>query len=167
MERSVNPEVARWIEALSLQAHPEGGWYAESFRASRRVVDPETGREYSAGTSIYYLLDDASFSAFHRVGADETWHFYAGTGLSIFHIDKSGHLHKHRLGRDVITGEKLQLTIPAHEWFACQVEIPGGFALCGCTVSPGFEFHEFALASREELISAYPIHKNLIVRLTL
>lgn len=167
MDRTINEAVQGWIADLQLRPHPEGGWYAEVFRSERTVEDPETRKCYSAATAIYYLLDDVSFSAFHRVGSDETWHFYAGTGLTIYHIDAQGELRMHQLGRDFKAGQHLQLTIPRNEWFACKVEQEGGYALCGCTVSPGFDFQEFELATKEALISAYPIHKNVIVRLTL
>lgn len=167
MDRTINEAVSGWIADLQLKPHPEGGWYAEVFRSERLVEDPETRKRYSAATAIYYLLDDVSFSAFHRVGSDETWHFYAGTGLTIYHFDAHGELVVHQLGRDFKAGESLQITIPRNEWFACKVEQAGGYALCGCTVSPGFDFEEFELATKEALISAYPIHKNVIVRLTL
>lgn len=167
MDRPINEAVKGWIADLQLRPHPEGGWYAEVFRSERTVEDPETRKRYSAATAIYYLLDDVSFSAFHRVGSDETWHFYAGTGLTIYHIDAQGEMRMHQLGSDFRAGQHLQLTIPRNEWFACKVEQEGGYALCGCTVSPGFDFQEFELATKEALISAYPIHKNVIVRLTL
>jgi hypothetical protein len=43
---------------------------------------------------------------------------------------------------------------------------PGGFALVGCTVSPGFDFADFEMANRSALLSAYPQHRSIIERLT-
>jgi predicted cupin superfamily sugar epimerase len=43
---------------------------------------------------------------------------------------------------------------------------PAGFALVGCTVAPGFEFEDFELATRSELIREYPAHRKLIEELT-
>jgi len=36
----------------------------------------------------------------------------------------------------------------------------------GCTVSPGFDYRNFELAARKELMKRYPRHQMLIRRLT-
>jgi hypothetical protein len=46
------------------------------------------------------------------------------------------------------------------------VDAPDGYTLVGCTVAPGFEFEDFELGNREELIQRYPQHRELIERLT-
>jgi predicted cupin superfamily sugar epimerase len=51
-------------------------------------------------------------------------------------------------------------------WFASRLKDPAGFALVGCTVAPGFEFADFELATRSELIRGYPAHRKLIEELT-
>jgi predicted cupin superfamily sugar epimerase len=38
--------------------------------------------------------------------------------------------------------------------------------LAGCTVSPGFDFRDFELASRIELVEKFPQHKKIIEKLT-
>ena len=40
------------------------------------------------------------------------------------------------------------------------------FVLCGCTVSPGFDFKDFQMPSREKLINLYPKHTKVINSLT-
>jgi predicted cupin superfamily sugar epimerase len=159
-----------WIEKLNMIAHPEGGWYKETFRDNRKVqtLNPSGElKEYNASTAIYFLLDDQSFSAFHRIGAAEAWHFYAGTGITIYSIEENGELKTVELGTNPEQGQVFSTVVPANVWFASRVNQEGGYALCGCTVAPGFEFAEFELASKNDLISRYPIHKNVIVGLTL
>jgi uncharacterized protein len=39
--------------------------------------------------------------------------------------------------------------------------------LAGCTVSPGFDFNDFDLANKTDLLNAYPSHEKLIERLTI
>jgi predicted cupin superfamily sugar epimerase len=159
-----------WIEKLNMTAHPEGGWFTETFRDDRKVKAVNLKgemKEYAASTAIYFLLDDQSFSAFHRIGAAEAWHFYAGTGITIYSIDEAGNLKTVELGANPEIGQTHSTVIPAGVWFASRVNQLGGFALCGCTVAPGFEFEEFELAAKNDLISRYPIHKNVIVGLTL
>ena len=65
------------IERLGLHPHPEGGWYAETWRA-----DAESG-ERPSGSAIYFLLRRGEQSQWHRVDAAETWHFYAGEPLEL------------------------------------------------------------------------------------
>jgi predicted cupin superfamily sugar epimerase len=57
------------------------------------------------------------------------------------------------------------LVIKAGHWFASRVEIPGGFALVGCTVAPGFDFADFELATKVALQAIYPRHQALIEEL--
>ena len=42
----------------------------------------------------------------------------------------------------------------------------GDYALVGCTVSPGFDFKDFELANREELINSFPEHRDVILNYT-
>jgi len=36
----------------------------------------------------------------------------------------------------------------------------------GCTVAPGFDFEDFEMGKRAELVTKYPKHRELIQRLT-
>jgi hypothetical protein len=42
----------------------------------------------------------------------------------------------------------------------------GNWALMGTTVSPGFEFEDFELASAEKLLSQFPESRDWILKLT-
>jgi hypothetical protein len=57
-----------------------------------------------------------------------------------------------------------QITIYANQWFAA--ETMGDFSLVGCTVSPGFDFHDFEIAERNELIGLYKEHRKIIEQFT-
>jgi predicted cupin superfamily sugar epimerase len=46
------------------------------------------------------------------------------------------------------------------------VDEPGTYALCGCTVSPGFDFEDFEMARKEYLLEAYPEQAEIIEQLT-
>lgn len=159
-----------WRQALQLTQHVEGGSFRETYRAplmiAKDALPAAFQGERNASTAIYFLLEDGDFSAFHRIAADEMWHFYDGNTLHIYEIKPEGSLHVHRLGRDVAQGEQLQVVIPAGSWFASSVEETGGFALSGCTVAPGFDFADFQLASRHELSQLFPQHAGLIALLT-
>jgi predicted cupin superfamily sugar epimerase len=129
------------IEQLGLQPHPEGGFYAETWRADASVG------ERAPGSAIYYLLRAGERSAWHRVDAAETWHHYAGDPLALSVADASGEVAAtvHDLGPDVLGGEKPQIVVPTGAWQAAVSR--GAWTLVGCTVSPAFEFDGFELAA--------------------
>ena len=126
------------IRLLELKPHPEGGHYRETFRDSRTV---DGGR--AASTAIYFLLARGERSHWHRIDAVETWHWYAGSAL-VLSIALGGKTEAIRLGNDLSAGERPQAVVPVGAWQAA--ECPGDWALCGCTVAPGFEFAGFELA---------------------
>ena len=155
-----------YVKLLDLQPHPEGGYYKETYRAEQVVSVNGFSGDRNVSTGIYYLLEKGSFSAFHRIKSDEMWHFYDGTGLSVYVIDEMGDLEIIRLGHNLAHGERLQAVVPAGRWFASRVESENGFALVGCTVSPGFDFNDFELANRDQLTEEFPAHAELIKDLT-
>lgn len=159
-----------WRKHLHLDPHVEGGAFRETYRSGlslpQSALPASMNGERAASTGIYFLLETGEFSAFHRIAADEMWHFYDGYTLSIYEITPMGTLLHHRLGRDLEAGEQVQLVIPAGSWFGSRVETPDGFALVGCTVAPGFDFADFELAERKALQHEYPQHAALIAELT-
>ena len=154
-------EAQRLIAAYRLQPHPEGGWYRETHRSAERVTTSR-GTVRSASTSIYFLLAAGTFSAFHRLSSDETWHFYRGDPITIEVIDASGT----HASRTIGSGDALQTTVAAGAHFAAHVDAPDGFALVGCDVAPGFEFSDFQLTTRSMLTAAYPHLAPIIARYT-
>lgn len=159
---------AAWIEALRLVPHPEGGHYRETYRAALEVqfkkIDASGHAARSASTAIYYLLRHGERSRLHRIASDELWHFHAGHGLQVHVFDARGH-HLLRLGLDWDAGERPQRLVRAGAWFGAEVERPGGWALVGCTVAPGFEFTDLEFADRLALTAAWPAHADIIARL--
>jgi predicted cupin superfamily sugar epimerase len=126
------------VETLELQPHPEGGWYRETWRAEAKAG------ERAAGTAIYYLLDAESFSHWHRVDADEIWHYYAGAPLCLT-LSPNGHDAETRmLGPGLPSAQRPQVLVPAGWWQTAASM--GAWTLVGCTVSPGFEFDGFEMA---------------------
>jgi predicted cupin superfamily sugar epimerase len=160
---SIPGEARAWVDALGLVAHPEGGLYCETFR-SPLVVETRSGNR-AASTAIYFLLPAASFSAMHRVRSDEVWHHYDGDPVDLHTIDPAGTHCIVRLGRNLVEGERPQHVIGAGVWQAA-VSVGRRFSLCGCTVAPGFDFADFEMPSRRELIRLFPQHATLLERVT-
>ncbi|MBZ4211628.1 MAG: cupin domain-containing protein [Rhodoferax sp.] len=158
-----------YIQALQLQPHPEGGFFSESYRSAQTMALSAPGggtQQRNVCTAIYFLLEAGNFSAFHRIQSDEIWHFYAGQALEVLELLPDGQLCCTRLGSDVLRGEIPQYVVPANTWFASRVAEGGTFSLVGCTVAPGFDFADFRLARRQELLEIFPQHRPVITELT-
>lgn len=159
-----------WIKKLQLQKHPEGGYFREVYRSDELIPKHSLHERYSGernhGTSIYFLITNTEFSAFHRIKSDETWHFYHGSSITIYIIDENGKYSTVRLGSNPEKDEAFQYTIPHSTWFAVSVDEPDSYALVGCTVAPGFHFNDFELGERENLLRLYPKYEAVIKKFT-
>ena len=127
------------VDLLKMQPHPEGGFYAETFRDD--VTDAQ-GR--AASTLIYFLLPDGVISRWHKVDAVETWHWYAGAALELSISTDGTSTQVVRLGNDLVGGERPQGIVPREAWQ--QARSLGEWTLVGCTVVPGFQFEGFEMA---------------------
>ncbi len=172
---------AYYIQSLKLQAHPEGGYFAETYRSAEAISQQALPYRFTGArafaTAIYFLLETHQFSALHRIQADEIWHFYAGRPLDITVIEPTtGELTIIRLGPDPGRNEVFQAVVPAGCWFGSKftadsatsdldTEDPN-FSLVGCTVAPGFDFADFELADRSALLAQFPQHRAVIEELT-
>ena len=162
--------IEKIITRLDMIQHPEGGFYKETYRSSGVIPREGLPKDFSGTrnycTAIYFLLTAENFSAFHRIKQDEMWHFYDGDPLDIHIITEEGAYKKHTLGMNLDKGEFPQLIVPAGCWFASSVCDAKGYALVGCTVSPGFDFDDFELAKRDSLHNFFPDHAALISKYT-
>ena len=127
------------IASLGLKPHPEGGWYAETWRA------PARGDERAAASAIYFLLREGERSHWHRVDAHELWLWHAGAPLILSQAEAAeGPVRRLWLGPALERGEAPQAVVPAGHWQAAAST--GGFTLVSCIVAPGFRFEGFELA---------------------
>lgn len=135
---------ARLIEQLGLAAHPEGGWYRETWRGD---AGPD-GR--AQGTAIFFLLRAGEASHWHTVDAAELWLWQAGDPVELrLSASDAGPARSVILGADVIAGQQLQGLVAPGEWQAARAFGEGvhGYSLVSCVVVPGFDFAGFRLAA--------------------
>ena len=135
--------IADWgavVERFGMAAHPEGGWYVETWRA-----DTPGAARRPVASAILFLLPAGEESRWHRVDADELWQYSAGDSLElrIAPVD-GGPVARHRLGPDVSAGDMVQVVVPAGAWQAARSL--GSWTLVGCVVAPAFTFDGFELA---------------------
>ncbi|HKU50185.1 MAG TPA: cupin domain-containing protein [Nitrososphaera sp.] len=168
----MNREAARWIARLKLKKHPEGGFYRETYRAKMELTLPGFEGSRNACSSIYYLLADDQISAFHRIKSDEIWHHYAGGSLVLYKLEKDekkkmkktlDRLSRINLGNG--PRETPQAVIESGCWVAASVR-SGDFCLVGCTVAPGFDFRDWELGTKSQLVAQFPAFRKTIEKYT-
>ncbi|KAL1371738.1 hypothetical protein HN51_001968 [Arachis hypogaea] len=176
---------------LNLQPHPEGGFYAETFRdgsvqLSKSQLPPQYKVDRPVSTSIYFLLPSGSVSRLHRIPCAETWHHYIGDPITVVELnEKDASVKFTQLGSNLNENEVPQYTVPPNVWFG---SFPTGdfnaspegssfvrgeakdserhYSLVGCTCAPAFQFQDFELAKRSDLVSRFPQLDQLITALT-
>ncbi|WP_404351768.1 cupin domain-containing protein [Sutcliffiella horikoshii] len=154
------------VEALGLEAHPEGGFYKQTYVSEENITDNELSVSFDGKrklySSIYFLLTDENISHFHRLKSDELWYFHGGSSLTVHVITEAGKYVEHKLGLDLGEGERPQILVPKNSIFGSSVDTPNSYALVGCMVSPGFEFKDFKMFTQIELTEKYPEHEEII-----
>jgi predicted cupin superfamily sugar epimerase len=163
---TISKQAQNIIKIFELEPHIEGGWFRRTFQSDRTYDTIGLSGTRHCTTSIVYLLSKSEFSAFHKLKQYETWHFYAGDQIIIYWFDANGTLQSKILGNNYDKGDVPQLTINPDTYFAAELMECSEYAFVGCSVSPGFDYADFSIASRSELITLYPEHSKIITRLT-
>jgi hypothetical protein len=158
-------EAKSFIEQLNLIPHPEGGYFRETYRSKESTLNSD-GEKRSQSTAIYFLLENENKSHFHRIKSDELWFFHQGQPIEILYFENAV-LHTIQLGNDFQLGQVPQAVIPAHVWFASRLVGGKGYGLVSCTVAPGFDFLDFEMATKQNLLSEFPEYSEIIEEMTL
>lgn len=158
-----------YIKSLNLSPHPEGGWYRQIYHSDDQIYDSASKDKRYNYTSIYFMLDGTSPSHFHKLTHDELWYYHDGSPLTIHCISEDGEYYKNDLGKDIANGQHLQLKVPKNTVFASEVTSPTDFGLVSCVVSPGFDFRDFSLVSKHQILSMNNSDnvKKIVDRLTI
>ncbi|MCF5955784.1 cupin domain-containing protein, partial [Xanthomonas perforans] len=90
-------------------------------------------------------------SAWHRVDAEETWHWQLGDALELLIYDTCTEQVQRVIVDAAERGEPMHV-VPAGCWQAARSL--GDFTLVGCTVSPGFVWEGFALLDKASPLAA-------------
>lgn len=160
------PSVEELKSFYNLREHPEGGLFVQSFK-SNAAVQTEANTTRSSCTAIYFLLPKDSCSRFHRLKSDEVWHFYVGGPLTVVELDEETKLPRTTvLGQDVLNGQKFQYVVRANTWFGAFPNEGSEYSFVGCTVAPGFEYIDFEIGQKQQLLKDFPAASSFINKLT-
>lgn len=165
-----NITVDELVKQFNLQLHPEGEFFKETYRDKGTIAKSALPSRFkgdrSFSTAIYFLLPEGTKSRLHRIPSDEVWHFYLGDPLTIVQISPEGKIGKIVLGQDIQAGQKVQHGVPARCWFGAYPNAGSRFSFVGCTVAPGFDFADFEIGKRSELLKQFPNAREEINFLT-
>ena len=159
------PEVKKIVDFYKMEPHPEGGWYKETYR-SKEIVTLENLGERNLMTSIYFLLESHQTSNFHIIKSDELWFYHSGSPLTVHCIYPNGVYETLHIGPNFENGETFQALVPKGTIFGSTIDVKDSYSLVGCTVSPGFDFNDFKLFEKQELLAKHPEHHTIIKKLT-
>lgn len=157
----MNEHIQNLIQQLDLLPHPEGGFYKETFRSEETCLDGTRNVQ----TAIYFLLTSENVSHFHRIKSDEIWYFHAGSPLVVHTLTDQGHT-QHLVGNDILNGQTPQLLVPKNTIFGSSVLEKDSYSLVSCSVAPGFDFVDFELFTKADLMKDYPAFEGIINLLT-
>lgn len=169
MQPSDNNSIQQLVETLGLEAHVEGGYYRQTFKADNNLKITTDNGERVTITSIYYLLTaDSPIGHFHKNTSDIMHYFHAGDPISYFLIFPDGRIETKVLGPDVLSGQEYQFVVEGGVWKASELPTNSifGYGLLGEAVAPGFEFQDMQLAQQNQLVAEFPQHADLIKRMT-
>lgn len=158
MRQPTADEIINLLKLVPLE--PEGGYFKEVYRSDEKIEKSGLPKRFPAArtlsTSIYYMLKKGMKSTAHCLKADEVWHFYLGGPLTLVEITSDGRVKKTIMGQDVKDGQVLQYVFKRGTVFGAYLNDGVEYALIGATVAPGFEYEDFEIPSKDELIKNFP-----------
>jgi len=129
--------------SLRLQPHVEGGHY-HRFHPPKGADSAGVRQAMSA---IHYLLEAGQCSSWHRVDAEEAWHFVEGDPLELLiYQEEQRSLRRHCLG-PLAENVDTTVIVPAGAWQAARPL--GRYALATCVVAPAFVYAGFEMLAED------------------
>lgn len=157
------------VKALDLQAHVEGGYFRQTFKADHRpTIETAEGARVTM-TSIYYLLTaESPIGHFHMNQSDIMHYFHMGDPITYSLLHPDGRLETIVMGSDPNKGQVMQMMVKGGIWKASSLPTDGelGYGLIGEAVAPGFEYSDMQLGDKASLTRQFPEHSSLIEQLT-
>ncbi|HVN48545.1 MAG TPA: cupin domain-containing protein [Bacteroidota bacterium] len=133
--------------------HMEGMKFVETHRDAFR-------------TSGHWLFLPKAISSFHKVtNTAELWFIHEGK-LLLHILTPDGNHRQVMLGTDLQAGEQPAVEIPADCWQAAELPESVAFAFGTNVCAPAFSYECFISADRNLLSKEFPLHHDLILRLT-
>ena len=163
MEKNQEEIQSNIIKTFEMLPHPEGGHFKEVCKSPYNIQNKENETR-PASSLIYFLLCKKETSYWHRLKAEEIWHFYDGSPLIIHTFDEITLKKNEYILGNKLLDNKSEFTIKVNDglWFGASVLDKMGHSFVGCTMAPGFSYEDFELADRASFESKYPQLKGIL-----
>ncbi|KAI0687406.1 RmlC-like cupin domain-containing protein [Cytidiella melzeri] len=155
------------IKLLSLEKHPEGGYYVQTHKQKEQNPSPfADGQMRPLATTIYYFLTvDNGIGLFHmNKSATMHVHHQGRAEYTLIYPEKPPRVEKLILGPNIEVGEKLQLLVGTNVWKKSKLldedlelskNDPSMREQVGCLISevvfPGFSWEDHKYLDKKEL----------------
>lgn len=141
-----------WTARLSLEPHPEGGYFRRIYTSPLQHESPRGERPLC--TSIYYLLTrEQPRGRLHRNRSDILHYFLDGGPLEYLLLGPDGSLRRERLDAD-----SRFLLVPGGCWKASHLVEGASHGLIAEVVTPGFDYADHQFGAEAELLREHPQH---------
>lgn len=166
LNTEIMEEINRLKAKFNLRPHPEGGFFGPGYRSQEFIKSDGLHPRYKGPrnlySSIYFMVTPDHASKFHRLQTDEMWHFYKGDPIVLHLISEGG-----KYATQTLTNENgkehFQFLVRKNTWMAAEcVGVHHQYALVANTLAPGFEYDDFELADRAQLMEQFP-HLKLVI----
>ena len=174
------------VRRLRLAPHPEGGWFRELYRDRAvttiyYVMEPrglsplhrlrtrsELWHFYGGAPVELHLIGDrdGDTATTHAHRVDER----AATAATADDLHRAGAANDVHVGANehrvaLLSADAPVAVVPPGAWQAARV-LGDEPALLGCTVAPAFDFADWQMPTRAELLQRFPLHSALVAALT-
>jgi predicted cupin superfamily sugar epimerase len=155
----MNSEIQSIVDKLNMRPHPEGGYFVETYRSEINIS--ESGK--SVATVIYFLLPSTEKSSWHRIKSDEFWFYHSGSPIVVHSIENNKYKAQ-VVGNNLKQGQIPQYLVPGGAIFGASVLEENSYSLVSCVVAPGFDFEDFELFTKEEMLKLFPrLEKEIVL----
>ena len=143
------------IKKLGLALHlSEGGYFRRTYESDLHIRGDGSSRKLL--TSIYYMLTtDSPIGYLHRNKSDIIHYHHLGSSIKYIIVTPDGEMEEKILGPNIANGELPQLIVKGGYWKASQL-CSGEYGLISEAVSPGFDYQDNEMASREVISLVNP-----------
>lgn len=159
------------IKELQLQGHVEGTYFLRTYTSPMKInfasKEDSKDNERATMSTIYAMLTkDSPIDYFHANSSSDVVHyFHLGLPIRYYVVTPEGQYSTTVLGPDVLSGQKLQLMVPAGHWKAGEMIETGSvdskgikspdYSLISEALSPEFHYEDWKAACEDDL-------KNLV-----
>ena len=145
---------------LKLEPHATCGFVRVTFMSKERIAPGGLPAPFAAGrpagSALYFMVTPGAPVRLHRIRNDQLYHYYLGDPLEVLMLRVDGTTEHVVVGRDLRSGQLLQLLIPGNTFHTARVIGRHRWFLGASTEWPGVEPVDVEIGNVDALAAKYP-----------